>query len=122
MNPPCDKCYAACCKHDHDNGDAVMLDPVKDSHLLKFAVKIEGELCLPTKNGKCIFLKNNRCSIYNERPQLCRSFNCIEKYKEYPGSFFFQDNPNVISLIATIKEIGSNGKTRTHIPPVSIRS
>ena len=28
---------------------------------------------------KCSKLKNNRCSIYNNRPKLCKEYNCWKK-------------------------------------------
>ena len=31
-------------------------------------------------DGVCIFLENNRCSIYQNRPLLCRIDECYEKY------------------------------------------
>ena len=31
-------------------------------------------------DGVCIFLDKNRCSIYHDRPLLCRIDDCYEKY------------------------------------------
>lgn len=31
-------------------------------------------------DGVCVFLENNRCSIYQNRPLLCRIDECYEKY------------------------------------------
>ena len=47
--------------------------------LFKFAVKIEVKApysyeMKKRKNGKCIFLENNRCSIYSLRPLICRFY------------------------------------------------
>ncbi len=28
------------------------------------------------KNGSCVYLRNNRCSIYDSRPEVCRDFLC----------------------------------------------
>jgi Fe-S-cluster containining protein len=52
-------------------------------------------------NGDCVFLKNDRCSIYEERPVACRTFNCLAGYEAHgPGrhSFFLQDSPDVLRL------------------------
>ena len=48
-------------------------------HVFKFAVKIEDKApysyeMKKRKNGKCIFLENNRCSIYSLRPLICRFY------------------------------------------------
>jgi Fe-S-cluster containining protein len=34
----------------------------------------EGEPRLKRVNGKCVFLKDDRCSIHGIRPQVCRDF------------------------------------------------
>ena len=35
---------------------------------------------LPYKSGKCVFLDGhtNQCKIYDQRPGVCRTFNCRE--------------------------------------------
>jgi Fe-S-cluster containining protein len=35
------------------------------------------------KDGSCIYLKNNLCSIHPRRPQVCRRFFCSSKEKKY---------------------------------------
>jgi hypothetical protein len=45
----------------------------------KFTIKINNKApytykMKKTKNGKCIFLKNNRCTIYTARPLICRFY------------------------------------------------
>ena len=45
-----------------------------------FAVKVQDkapysfELRKTTKEGECVFLKNNRCAIYSLRPLICRFY------------------------------------------------
>lgn len=44
-----------------------------------FAVKINGKTpyiyeIKKRKNGKCIFLENNRCIVYSSRPLICRFY------------------------------------------------
>jgi len=34
-------------------------------------------------DGSCIYLKNNKCSIHNIRPQACREFFCTSKQKRF---------------------------------------
>jgi Fe-S-cluster containining protein len=45
----------------------------------QFAVKIEGKEpysyeMKKSKDGKCLFLENNRCTIYSVRPLICRFY------------------------------------------------
>ena len=48
--------------------------------IFKFAAKIEDnapysyEMKKRTEDGKCVFLENNRCTIYSLRPLICRFY------------------------------------------------
>ncbi len=33
----------------------------------------------------CIYLKDNKCSIHQSRPQVCRHFFCTSKSKKFAG-------------------------------------
>lgn len=35
------------------------------------------------KDGSCIYLKANKCSIHKKRPQVCRDFFCTSKLKKF---------------------------------------
>jgi Fe-S-cluster containining protein len=37
------------------------------------------------RDGSCIYLKNNYCSIHKIRPQACRDFFCSSKQKKFKG-------------------------------------
>jgi Fe-S-cluster containining protein len=37
------------------------------------------------KDGSCIYLKKNKCSIHKTRPQSCREFFCSSKQKKFQG-------------------------------------
>lgn len=52
----CSSCNAACCK------------------------SISDSLGIPHHNGTCLFLENDRCSIYADRPLICRVDEGFEKY------------------------------------------
>ena len=111
--PPCEQCQAYCCKQrGHDF--AVLLDEheverfdqaclVKDViPNLGFRDEDEPAWCLPYKDGKCVYLgEDDRCTIYERRPERCREFNCVNGYKckgEY-HSYFLEDHPEVVTLI-----------------------
>jgi len=35
------------------------------------------------KDNSCVYLKNNSCSIHQDRPRLCREFFCTSKSKKF---------------------------------------
>lgn len=35
------------------------------------------------KDGSCIYLKANKCSIHKLRPEVCREFFCASKLKKF---------------------------------------
>jgi len=42
-----------------------------------------GNILRQKKDGSCIYLKNNVCSIHTKRPQACRDFFCSSKAKKF---------------------------------------
>lgn len=56
----------------------------------------------PMTEGHCPFLVNGGCSVYDNRPALCRAFGLIVKLKEKLGccSLNFQDMPESVPLKA----------------------
>lgn len=82
VNLPCKKCNGDCCGPDVQFYKYEIAELKKIVSLKKFKV-------LPTensnsetyiisskgaKNTKCVFLKNNKCSIYNARPKICKDY------------------------------------------------
>jgi Fe-S-cluster containining protein len=108
---PCNLCYAACCKQ---NGPAysVLLEPHEYSKFLPFAVDYPVhngsfravEKVLPYKNQRCVFLgEDDLCTIYEDRPQSCRKFECIRGYQPAGAhSEFLQRNPRVVEVLRTL--------------------
>ena len=47
--------------------------------------KYGGNILSQKKDGSCIYLKNNLCSIHQKRPQACRDFSCLSKSKKFEG-------------------------------------
>lgn len=35
------------------------------------------------KDGSCVYLKKNKCSIHKTRPKVCRKFFCTSKAKKF---------------------------------------
>lgn len=108
--PPCEHCSAYCCKQrGHDF--AVLLEEHEverfdQACLVRDVVPnlgiTDSEWCLPYKDGKCVYLgDDDKCTIYESRPERCREFNCVNGYKckgEY-HSYFLEDHPEVVKLI-----------------------
>jgi hypothetical protein len=82
----CDQC-ALCCGDTPKKIRTILLlktetDHISQKVLIKlnnFAEKIEGfepyaYRMKKTKDGKCVFLKDNLCSIYEVRPLICRFY------------------------------------------------
>lgn len=73
MTVPCNGC-TLCCK-----GDAVRLLPEDnpDLYITEKHPNLPNALMLAhQKNGDCIYLKNNGCSIHSYKPMLCKSMDC----------------------------------------------
>ena len=105
---PCHVCTAACCKQ---NGHtyAVLLEPDEHRKFAPFSVDApiqNGSLraierVLPYRDGRCMFLGgDDLCTIYEDRPQSCRNFECIKGYKPQRGhSAFLLRNPAVLAIL-----------------------
>jgi Fe-S-cluster containining protein len=82
----CIKCGICCGDTKEKNRHVLLLKTEAEQiakatgrQVFKFAVKIEDKApysykMKKRKNGKCIFLENNRCSIYSLRPLICRFY------------------------------------------------
>ena len=45
--------------------------------------KYGGNILKQNRDGSCIYLIKNICSIHNERPQFCKNFFCSSTSKKY---------------------------------------
>lgn len=113
-NPPCHGCNAACCRDSGAWPFAVRLFPedLKNPKLNKAKSRWVfphrrwrnpdhlplKEWVLKFVNGACPFLDvvENRCKIYDERPKICREFDCRQCT---PFGVFLNANPNVWALL-----------------------
>lgn len=82
MNLPCKSCKAECCYSPALTGseyDALKAKypsaPLRKEHLFGL-----GTLHYVGPIGKpCWFLKGNRCSIYEDRPDVCKRFGTVKE-------------------------------------------
>ncbi|MFA7301633.1 MAG: YkgJ family cysteine cluster protein [Candidatus Shapirobacteria bacterium] len=74
----CGKCcklfYINLSKKEFESGDFKTMDLDSKVHILD-----------KNPDGSCIYLKNNLCSIHENRPQVCRHFFCSTKSKKFQG-------------------------------------
>ena len=90
----CQRC-AFCCKDTEERARHILLtkldvERIKQNTKLQtvnFAYRITGQTPfifeMKKINGKCIFLEENACKIYSDRPLICRCFPFwIEKTKK----------------------------------------
>lgn len=82
VNLPCKKCNGDCCGPDvHFSKDEIVelkkivslkkfkVLPIENSNSETYMISSKG-----VRNTKCVFLKNNKCSIYNARPKICKDY------------------------------------------------
>lgn len=109
LQPPCEACGGTCCRKTVDHHTFAVLLGSDESY--PDMVKVKGiidpdkiEHVLPYEDGACVYFKDNRCSIYETRPQACREFNCWDGYKSRDGqhSYFLQDHPKVAELLESL--------------------
>lgn len=101
-NPPCDTCVAACCrvfivpltKEEYESGiykehavhvPAGLLDT--DKTHMSAIYRLGAQMVFDGKehfimeglgDEPCPFLRDNKCSIYEDRPLTCRGYSCID--------------------------------------------
>ncbi len=49
------------------------------------ASKIGGNFLKQKEDGSCVYLNDNKCSIHQTRPQVCKEFFCSSKKKRFQG-------------------------------------
>ena len=110
---PCGSCFAACCRKSVSEY-AVLLQgdderrrfapwsmtlPVADD-----AGVVRHEAVIPYRGEACPFLDADAklCTIYDDRPQSCRAFECARHFDPRRGhGYFLRGNPRVVRLLET---------------------
>lgn len=91
MKNTCNGC-GLCCKlfyinlskveYESDKYQTIFRDIYKDTNYVK--ARECGAIFLDKKeNEECIYLINNKCSIHDRRPVVCRNFYCSSKSKKF---------------------------------------
>jgi Fe-S-cluster containining protein len=110
---PCGHCHAACCKQ-NGHAYAVLLRGDEVRRFAPWAVDVpisQGdnvviERVITYRDGRCPFLgDDDRCTIYESRPQSCRIFQCID-FLHRDGlnrhGEFLNRNPRVLQMLVDL--------------------
>jgi len=91
MKKKCSGC-GVCCqlflinlnKKEYESGFyKTMFGNFKITDTFRQAQKYGANILAQNEDGSCVYLKNNSCLIYLERPQVCRRFFCTSKSKRF---------------------------------------
>jgi len=100
MHDACRICHGACCLY--------LTLPVKEDELVYDWLKLRGEERLHgiSIKCKCSKLSNGRCTIYNERPEICRTYevgssSCLDAIERHHNR---QTRRRIIEAIAESEE------------------
>ena len=88
----CGSCHKCC------TGQIVLLFPESGDDLSRNDWKLHGEAHIlnTKKNGDCIYLTPEGCSIYSQRPIMCKAFNCEKAAQSQLVRMFSGDGHGVI--------------------------
>jgi len=93
MKKLCSQC-GKCCKlflinlNKKEWGSGVFQTAFKDFDLdndFEIIKKYGGNILQQRKDGSCIYLKSNLCSIHEKKPQACRDFSCSSTLSKFKG-------------------------------------
>ena len=109
-----ESCNAECC--------GIVPMPIQKYNIFKRKIKkkiidnmrLGNNIVLITKDGSCAFLNNNKCSIYDNRPMICKLYGTIEKL-QCPYVDINGNKRTDQEIIATKELIKSQDKDRIDI-------
>jgi len=104
-----DKCDAYCCRYISIHLDTPRSKQDFDeirwfvSHRDVVVYKDDDDDWIVEVMNRCRFLKNNRCTIYGTRPDVCREYdpeNCTHNSGEVPTKIKFTEPGQVVKYVA----------------------
>jgi len=106
----CKEC-ANCCKKLHPaltNEELKVLSGIKNMSVnafkLKYVEKDPYDQKLYLKHTSCIFLKDKVCSVYEQRPEPCRSYPNIHKSAFSSRSMVMMENYGICPIVFNVIE------------------
>lgn len=108
---PCDGC-TECCRSNQglvlhpEQGDDV--DSYEHRILARRATGEPVFVLATDASGRCVYLGDRGCTIYERRPLLCRTFDCRKHYLMLPR----QDRDNLVKLGLSSRGVFNAGRSR----------
>lgn len=102
---PCNGC-TECCR----SGQGLVLHPEAGDDVASYRHRVtaQGVFVLAAEDGRCVYLGESGCTIYERRPLLCRSFDCRKHYLMLPR----QDRDNLVRLGMSSRAVFNAGRAR----------
>ena len=108
---PCGGCTECC-----SSNQGLVLHPEKGDEVESYQFRILGQrdngnlvfVLAADDSGRCVYLGLGRCTIYDRRPHLCRSFDCRKHYLILPR----QDRDNLVRIGLSSRAIFNAGRSR----------
>lgn len=95
MKFKCDSC-GACCKEVGNVIKNALLNTEMDKNIrneiLAFPYSFDN-------NGVCSMLKDNKCTVYDERPTICSVDKMYDYYKEFPKQVYYTETYKMCELL-----------------------
>ncbi len=110
--PPCERCTGLCCRAEA-SWKAVPLTKAEQEREPFKSISVPSKehpeqvvFYFDETDGCCRFLDRvtRRCTIYHERPEACRRFDCRTQPWMSP---FFKDNPQMLKVISDWEKAGA---------------
>lgn len=111
---PCGQCHAACCRQSVSEFAVLLQTESERRRFASWSVdlpvrdgeRVVAERVIPYRSGRCPFLsEDDRCTIYEDRPQSCRDFECTRHFNQagrIEHGLFLQGNPRVAGMLTRV--------------------
>ena len=73
-------CCGNCCRFKVIHMDEGDVERIGKAGHKDFYRKVDGETILRRVNGKCVFQRDDKCSIHEIKPEVCRNFPFYKMY------------------------------------------
>ena len=107
----CNTCTACC-----QSSQLLLLHPEQGDDVQSYRFQVVTDPAAGTtvyalaadEQGRCVYLGESGCTIYDRRPLLCRSFDCRKHYLILPR----QDRDNLVKLNLSSRAVFNAGRAR----------
>lgn len=109
---PCGQCDAACCRRTVSEYAVLLQGDAERRRFAAWSISLaihdagtlRHERVIPYRDTICPFLgEDDRCTIYEDRPQACREFECTRHFDPRRGhGYFLRGNQRVVELLRRV--------------------